>query len=128
MGSGELVLRDGGTHWHNDGILAIGQARFGTVRVENGATVNSGAPHAGDDVNARGYLKLDGAGTRWDSGRITVANLGQGDVTVRNGATAQHQRHGGQTTWPAMALSMCGRAGAVGRVGTLSLAGPAVAG
>lgn len=86
MGSGELVLRDGGTHWHNDGILAIGQARFGTVRVENGATVNSGAFTLGDDVNARGYLKLDGAGTRWDSGRITVANLGQGDVTVRNGA------------------------------------------
>ncbi|MEO3691542.1 hypothetical protein [Roseateles paludis] len=86
MGSGELVLRDAGTRWHNDGVLVIGQARFGTVRVESGATVQSGALVLGDDGNARGALKLDGVGTRWDGGRLTVANVGQGDVTVRNGA------------------------------------------
>ena len=66
-------------HWHNDGIPGHWPGAFwhgaGRERVPRSAA----APFTlGDDVNARGYLKLDGAGTRWDSSRITVANLGQG--------------------------------------------------
>jgi T5SS/PEP-CTERM-associated repeat protein/autotransporter-associated beta strand protein len=93
--SGAVAISGAGSTWFNSGVLVVGGASgndpsyfgSGTISIDKGGWLASGASTVGNQAGAYGKVAVDGTGSRWNSsGDIVVGNLAIGIVEVTNGA------------------------------------------
>jgi T5SS/PEP-CTERM-associated repeat protein/autotransporter-associated beta strand protein len=98
VNSGSTTVRDGasinvtgpGSSFNNAVAvpMVVGMFGSGTVNVQNGGLLSSGATLLGDTAGSFGAGMIVGVQSRWThSGDILVGNAGVGTVDIRQGAT-----------------------------------------
>lgn len=66
--------------------LLVGNFGSGTLTIQNGGTLSSGAVTLGNNTGSIGIVTLDGAASSWtNSGIVFVGRSGTGTLTIRNG-------------------------------------------
>ncbi|MBX3506279.1 MAG: autotransporter domain-containing protein [Parvibaculum sp.] len=79
--------------WTNDGSLYVGNLGTGTLNITGGGAVNGTdfATFAGFLAGSSGTVTVDGEGSTWtSSGTLYLGYLGEGSLTVANGASVSH--------------------------------------
>ena len=71
-------------------VTEVGDSGDGTLRILNGARAITGGGFIGDNSSARGEVLVDGVGSSWEvTGEISVADPGEGHLTISNGGLAR---------------------------------------
>lgn len=79
-----VVLLSGAGSRLTTGMLTAGAAGIGTIRVEDGAQLQSASANLGNAATGRGEVVVDGA--TWNAGGILRVGVGgAGDLTIANG-------------------------------------------
>lgn len=89
--SGTLTISGTGSQWSANTIRVAtdqgGTATTGTLALSGGATVTSTTASVGfATFGGQGVATVDGAGTQWNTGAITIGDRGAGRLTISNGA------------------------------------------
>jgi T5SS/PEP-CTERM-associated repeat protein len=90
--NGSVTVTDPGSEWLLDVYgLIVGWYGTGILTIQNGGYVHGGefaaSTSIGDQPAANGAVTIDGAGSTFDAGDVTVGNAGAGELEVKNGAT-----------------------------------------
>ncbi|CAK7033906.1 autotransporter outer membrane beta-barrel domain-containing protein [Saezia sanguinis] len=91
-GSTSGVTVDGnGSSWINNGLLYLGDEGTGELIIRNGGTVSNTSATIGRYAGGSGTVTVDGSGSSWtSSGALTVGNYGTGELTISNSGTASN--------------------------------------
>ena len=65
--------------------LRIGDGGFGSLTIQNGATVSSDGGELGVFSTGEGVVLVDGVGSKWTTGRVDVGESGKASLTIQNG-------------------------------------------
>ncbi len=93
--TGQVLVTGTGSAWINSGLLEVGGyddgspywTGTGTVKVQSGGLLSTGAAHIGSRAHATGTVTLEGPNSRWsNSGDVLVGNAGSGTLIVNGGA------------------------------------------
>lgn len=68
------------------GPLFIGYKGAGSMSISDGVVVSSSRGRLGDQVGSSGVVTIDGSGSKWYTGGLTVGYAGSGTLTVTGGA------------------------------------------
>ncbi len=85
--SGAISVAGSGARWQSNfsSSLLVGAAGIGRLSLTSGATALSGAITLGQQGTGSGSLLIDGAGSSWQSGPLTIGLSGKGSLRVQNG-------------------------------------------
>ena len=87
---GRLLVDGMGTQWIDSSkTLLVGFNGVGNLEIRNGAVVTNGSVVLGRQSNSRGEVIVDGPGSRWRVGHLSIGQLGSGKVEIANGASLQ---------------------------------------
>ncbi|WP_178131010.1 autotransporter domain-containing protein [Reyranella sp. CPCC 100927] len=88
QGRGVVSVSGAGSTWTNSGALSVGLAGVGTLRIENGGAVISGAGAVGGEGGSNGTATVSGAVSTWtNSGDFTVGGRGTGTLNIETGGS-----------------------------------------
>ncbi len=82
--SGEALITGAGSRWTNTGPMRVGSLGRGSLRVENGASVETDSfVSIGAGADAEGSVTVSGAGSIWSAASsFSIGQMGTGDLTV----------------------------------------------
>lgn len=66
--------------------VTVGITGSGTLAVDGGSQITTGATTLGEGASASGTANVSGAGSRWSGSTLTVGLAGRGEVNVQGGA------------------------------------------
>lgn len=86
---GDAIVTGAGSRWDTQSSSHIGDFGQGSLQILNGAVVSTGQnAYIANSNTSQGDVTVDGAQSRWDVGGLLYVGLaGQGNLTVRNGAS-----------------------------------------
>ncbi len=79
-GIGRVTVSGPGSTWNNTGSVSVN----GSLSMQSGGTV------ASDAAFVDGVVVIDGAGSSWTNGQLTVGNSANGGVIIRNGGALRN--------------------------------------
>jgi T5SS/PEP-CTERM-associated repeat protein len=86
---GTVTVTGAGSLWFTSSAFVVGALGSGTLTIENGGNVISGISTIGRLTGAQGpgvgTVTVTGAGSRWDTGGLTVGDQGIGTLTISDG-------------------------------------------
>lgn len=90
---GTVTITGAGSQWNNTGSgvssLTVGGSGTGVLSIADGGAYTGDDTRVGAFSGGTGILSVDGAGaTLTDTGDLTIGDSGNGNVAVRNGASA----------------------------------------
>jgi len=91
--TGEMVVTGDGSTWTNSGRISVGLVGNGTLRVEDGGTVESGMTESriGAAGNAIGTVTVTGDGSAWNlGGNLLVGVVGTGMMMIDSGGNVSN--------------------------------------
>jgi T5SS/PEP-CTERM-associated repeat protein len=87
---GSVMLDGQSTAWHHNGAIVVGAMGTGSLHATGGANVTSTGAILGSATEgpqqSLGSAVLEGEGTRWITGGLTIGDRGVGEMRVTDGA------------------------------------------
>lgn len=83
--TGNAVVDGTGSSWTSTNAFIVAKGGAGTLAITNGGRVSSGYGVVG--YSATGVVTVDGAGSNWSTGDLTIGEYGTGTLTIANGGT-----------------------------------------